>query len=121
MGLDYFLSEKEGLVVISLKGDFGVASGALLLRCLQESLSKKPRGIVIHFAEVRSLPRDAFRDFGRFLRDIRVNGTPMKLALAEPRLRLELVQAGLADRAEVRESLEEAARQVWERIRAGAA
>lgn len=120
MSLDYFLSEKEGLVVISLKGEFRESSGALLLKCLQDALGKLPKGIVIHIAGVATMPREALRDFGRFLRDIRVNGTPFRISLKNERIRQDLVQAGIIDRSEAKDSLEEAAKQVWLRIKAGA-
>lgn len=118
--LDYFLSEKEGLVVVSLKGEFRTASGALLLRCLQETLARLPRGIVVHLGESGAFPREARRDLGRFLRDIRVNGTPFKLVCSDSKLGQELVESGLADRTELKPTLEEAARQVWARIKAAA-
>ena len=120
MDLDYFLSEKEGLVVISLKGEFRTSSGALLLKCLQDTLGRHPRGVVVHIAEVSAFPREARRDLGRFLRDIRVNGTPLKIVSPDQKLGRELVEAGLADRTEMKESLEDAARLVWARIKAAA-
>lgn len=120
MSLEYFLSEKEGLVVIAFKGSFGQDSGPELLRCLQACLAKLPRGIVIHMAELGPVPREKMRDFGSFLRDLRVNGTPFRLSGLEQRARTELVQAGLADRSEVKGTLEEAAKEVWQRVRAAA-
>jgi anti-anti-sigma regulatory factor len=109
MGLDFFISHKGDLAVISLKGDFNeISTGETLQKCLSQTLEESPRGIILHLAEVSSIPRDAHRHFALFMRGIKSDGASIKISSPGQAIRYELVKAGILSETEIKSSLQEA-------------
>lgn len=118
MGLQFFVSEKEGLAVVALKGRLAGEHGEELQRCMELVLGKTPAGVVLHLGEVTEVSQCAFRIFSTFFRGLKAGCHNIKISALEPGSREALLGAGLITTPELRYTLVDAVKDVGERIRA---
>lgn len=118
MAFQYFLSEKEGLLVISLKGSLDGTTNSLVEKCLNDAISKTPAGIVLHLAEVSDFPRDGFRDLALLLRGLKAKCKLFRVTGLEAKSQKFLIEQGLISASETRVTLAEAAKEVAQQIKA---
>ena len=116
MKLEYFISEKEKLVVLSFRGNFSDYDPDLLNQCLDEALASSPLGVVLHMGEVDGIPKSAFRPFTFLLRGLKAKGI-LVLVSSKPTDSSALIQAGLLTSAEVRANLPDAVRDLAAQIK----
>lgn len=118
MALQYFLSEKEGLLVISLKGSLDGTQTSQVELCLNDAISKTPAGVVLHMAGVSDFPKDGFRDFSTLLRGIKEKCKAVRVTGLEVEFQKLLIDQGLLSNSEIRETLADAAKELAEQIKA---
>lgn len=111
MPLKYFVSAREGVAVVALSGTFHHDAPKVLLDCLRDTLASFPKIVVLHMAEVTAFPKEALRDIAVFLRDIRTNGTMLRVSSPPGDIKLELVRAGLVSDSQMNETLADAVKE----------
>ena len=108
MPFEYFLSEKERLVVLSLQGDLQERDNELLDECLERALNAKPAAVAIHLAQVTEIQKGALRGVVLLLRGLKSKGIHVLAAGLQDLPKKSLVQGGILTAAECRDSLPEA-------------
>lgn len=116
MSFEYFLSGKEGLIVISFKGDLDDTSGLQLMKCLEDISTNAPAGAVVHMAEV-SLSKGGYRAFSQFLRELKSKCVAVRISAMNSTTKATLIQGGLLSIGEARDTLVEALKEVAFQIR----
>lgn len=117
MKLDYFLSGKMGLVVVTLKGELDDQAGPVLKKCLEDLDANVPTGVVAHLAEA-TMPEGGFREFSLFLRGLKAKYKEVKISSLNIETKAALQKAGLLSTGETRETLVEAIKDVAAKITA---
>ncbi len=117
MNLAFFITAKDGLIVVSLKGELDENSGAILTQCAEETAHGVPRGIVLHFGEA-IVGRAGYKEFSLFLRAVKSLGRPVKVSALARETAASLITAGLLATGEDRPTLKEAVEEVAAIIKA---
>ena len=118
MKFQYFLSEKEGLLVVSLKGSLDDHQKPLVEKCLNEAVSKAPAGAILLMEGIADFPADGFRCFSLLLRGLKAKCKVVRVTGLKEKARKTLVDKGLLSASEFRETLADAAKEVAEQIKA---
>ncbi len=119
MSLEFFVSHKGSLAVIALKGELHETDTQdALQRCIEETIKQSPQGVVLHLAELSSLPANAFRAFSLFLKGIKGTNTLVRVSSPNSTIREDLIQAGIFSTAEIKSSLPEAIKSLAEHLKA---
>lgn len=116
MGFQYFISAKNGLIVASLQGGLDDKDGPALKRCLDEVTGHNPSGIVINLAGLSALPPSAYREFAAFSRALKATNKAVLMASLHSEALKNLLNAGLVSKADMREDLTEAVKEMAGKI-----
>jgi len=109
--LEYFISQRNDLLVIALMGSLNRQGERVLEECRERVASASPRKVVLHLQgledriELGSVPA-----FARFAKALRETPAELRLSSVHPRLVALLNSKGLLRPAEVSKTLEEAIR-----------
>lgn len=117
MPFEYFLSEKERLVVLSLQGELLESDNELLEECLERALEAKPAAVAIHLAQVNDIQKGAFRGLVLLLRGLKTKGIHVLAAGLPAGPRKSLIQGGILTVPECRETLPEAVKDLSQLVR----
>jgi len=119
MPLEYFFSEKDGLLVVSLKGVLDDEQQAVVEKCVAEAKEKHPLGIVVNLSEATGLGREAYRPFALLLRGLKTICRAVKVTGLDANVQTLFVEQGLVSLSELRPSLAEALKELAQQIRIG--
>ena len=117
MKLDYFLSGKMGLVVITLKGELDDEAGPLIEKCLTDLDANSPTGVVAHFAEA-TIPEPGFRTFSFLLRSLKSRCKQVRISALNSETMAALKKAGLLSSSEAHETLLDALKEIAPKVNA---
>ena len=119
MSLEYFISEKDGLSVVTLSGTVGKESGTLLKNCVDEIDQKGTRYVIVHADRLDDIVPEALRIFAVFQKLLRERDRTLRIVGLKNDLRKFLLQQGILYESELRQDLREALQEVKNALRAG--
>jgi len=117
MALTFSISEKERLVVISLRGILDEGSAASLDECAKAAVVLAPLGVVLNFSLTAELTKVGLRAYAPFLRSLKMLCGVIRIAGLDPKDQRLLVEQGMAGSLDIKASLEEAIRDAAQQIR----
>jgi anti-anti-sigma regulatory factor len=105
--MEYFISKKDFLAVVSLKGNFTSSSIANLSKCAEEASDS--RAVIITLdSNLYDMDPNGLRVAAQFFRAFRIRQTFLRFVGASSLMRKFLVDNGLAETMEFAESLPQA-------------
>lgn len=108
MALEYFISEKDGLSVVTLSGTVGKESGTLLKSCVDEVESRGGRCVILHADRLDDIVPEALRIFAVYQKLLREKGRLLRIVGLKTELKRFLLQQGVLYESELRGDLREA-------------
>jgi anti-anti-sigma regulatory factor len=107
--LQYSISEKNHMLVVTLTGDLSTASLAQLDSCRKEILGKKEvRCVVLYFQKVEQVTTDVIPFVTQLQRDIRTKPSELRLCGLKSSIRERLLKTGVIRGLEIAEDLKSA-------------
>lgn len=119
MSLEYFISDKDGLSVVTLSGTVGKESGTLLKTCVDELEQRGARCVILHADRLDDIVPDALRIFAVFQKLLRERDRVLRIVGLKPSLRKFLLQQGVLYESELRQDLREALQEAKSALQAG--
>jgi len=101
MSQDYFISERDGLVVLSLDGVLDRNSEVTFEESFQRISAKNPKCLILNMTTVTDIRQEAFRSFTLISRKAKANGLLFLVSGISDDLRALLLEKGLVDRKEL--------------------
>jgi anti-anti-sigma regulatory factor len=103
--LEYFLSEKQGIVVVAFLGALSKATEAVVARCQSDIEAKADlRAVVLTFHDIERIEPSGIPSLVRLQRAAR-DRTELKLCFLKPVFQRQLLESGAIRPPEVEDSL----------------
>jgi anti-anti-sigma factor len=107
--LQYFLSEKKGIAVVSFAGKLSRENEPVLQQCAAELIEKRPKFVILYLRDLGSrMDIAALPAFARLQKAVRELPAEMKVCSPHPELRALLEEKGLLRPNELCNNLVEA-------------
>lgn len=105
---EYFMSEKDGIVVATLVGDLTPGVVPLLEQCRLELESKKDlKLVVLYFRDVNVIESEVIHAFTHLQKSARSKAV-LRLSSIKPHIRENLLRMGIVRKQELADNLQEA-------------
>src|SRR4051812_36730022 len=108
--LEYFISEKNGYLVLSFVGDLTKATIGVCEKALLEISRLKPRFIVLNFHDLTRLDVSGIPTLVRMQKSLRERPAELRLCFMKPDIRKMMTEAGALRPAEFVSTLVDALR-----------